>query len=195
MLIYIGTFDLHGIRAKWEIVRKLCGLTAIGPTLDWARRCTADELPTSFDLVELDKDQTLSGRVWFKFRLLVGRIPTLVRRCGISRGVESIIVVTQGLLYIREMGTLAWLSSRYESIRSEFAGLPHTVAYKVLGEFGFDTHLGPVSPSKLVIRLCFLLYKWYKASWLVSSRRRWMKIFKIFFGFLGFLSSFSPCPW
>lgn len=40
-------------------VGKLCGPTAIGPTPDRARRFAADELPTSFVLVESNKDQTL----------------------------------------------------------------------------------------------------------------------------------------
>ena len=41
-----------------------------------------------------DKDQTLGGRVWIKFRLLVSRIHTLVGRCGILGGVESVVVMT-----------------------------------------------------------------------------------------------------
>ena len=70
-LMYIGTFDNHGIQANWEIIGKLCGLTAMGPTPDRARQFAADELPISLDLVESDKDQTLGGRVWIKFRLSV----------------------------------------------------------------------------------------------------------------------------
>ena len=54
----------------------------------------AGELPIILDLVELDKDQTLDSRVWVKFRLSVSRIPTLVKRCGILGGVESVVVVT-----------------------------------------------------------------------------------------------------
>ena len=81
--------------AKWEIVRKIVCPTAIGPTPDRARRCAMDELPISLDLVESDKDHTLAGRVWIKFRISIGRIPTLVRRCRISGGVvESIVVPT-----------------------------------------------------------------------------------------------------
>ena len=77
-----------------RLLGNLCGPTAIGPTPDPARRCATDKLLRSLDLVESDEDQTLGGRVWIKFRLLVGRIPTLVRRCGILGGVESVVVVT-----------------------------------------------------------------------------------------------------
>ena len=62
-LMHIRTFDNHGICAKWKIVRKLCGLTAMGPTPDRARRFATDELPISLDLVESNNDQTLGGRV------------------------------------------------------------------------------------------------------------------------------------
>ena len=70
-LMYIGTFDNHDIRAKWDVIGKLCGPTAMGPTLDRAQQFAADELPINLDLVESDKDQTLGGRVWIKFRLLI----------------------------------------------------------------------------------------------------------------------------
>ena len=55
-LMYIGTFDNHGIRAKWEIIEKLCGPIAMGLMPDRARRFAVDELPLSLDLVESDKD-------------------------------------------------------------------------------------------------------------------------------------------
>ena len=73
--MHISTFDNHGIRAKWEIVEKLCGPTTMGPTLDRARRFAADELPISLNLVDLDKDQTLDDRVWIESRLLVWQVP------------------------------------------------------------------------------------------------------------------------
>ena len=55
-----------------------------------------DELPTSLDLVEFDKDQTLGGRVWVRFNSnsRFGTIRTLVRRCGVPGGVEFIVVMT-----------------------------------------------------------------------------------------------------
>ena len=56
MLMYVGTSDLHGIRAKWEIVEKLCGQTAMGPMPDQALQRAAVELPISFDLVKSEKD-------------------------------------------------------------------------------------------------------------------------------------------
>ena len=77
-----------------KLLGKLCGPIVIGPMPDRARRYAADELPTSHVLVELDKDQTLGSIIWTKFRLPIGRIPMLVRRCGIPGGVESIVVVT-----------------------------------------------------------------------------------------------------
>ena len=76
-----------------RLLGKLYSPIAIGPTPDRARLCDADELPISLDLVELDKEKTLSGKFWIKFRLSVGRIPMLVRRCGIPGGVESVVVV------------------------------------------------------------------------------------------------------
>ena len=48
----------------------------------------------SLDMIESDKDQTLGGRVWIRSRLPVGRVLTLIRRCGILGGIESILVVT-----------------------------------------------------------------------------------------------------
>ena len=77
-----------------RLLGKLCGSTAIGPTPDRARQCAVDELPTSLDLVSQIRIKLLVIRAWIKFRLSVGRIPTLVRRCGISGEVESIVVVT-----------------------------------------------------------------------------------------------------
>jgi hypothetical protein len=82
------------IKAAQWMLGKLCGLNAIGPMPDRAQRYVANELPTSLDPVESDKNQTLCGRVWIKFRLLVGRILMLVRRYGIPGGVESVVVVT-----------------------------------------------------------------------------------------------------
>ncbi|RWR85047.1 histidine biosynthesis bifunctional protein hisIE, chloroplastic [Cinnamomum micranthum f. kanehirae] len=74
-----------------RLLGKLCGPTAIGPMPDRAWRCAADELPISLDLVQSDKDQTLCDRVWIKFRLPVGRYPTLVRRCEIPEGVGALL--------------------------------------------------------------------------------------------------------
>ena len=72
--MYIGTFDNHGIHAKWEIVGKLCDSTAMRPMPDQARQFAADELPINLDLVESDKNQILGNRVWIKFRLPVWQI-------------------------------------------------------------------------------------------------------------------------
>ena len=93
MLIYIGTCDSLGIRAKWEMLGNLCSPNAIGPMPDWDRLCAANELPTNLDLIELNEDQTLGGRVWISFRLPLSRIPTPVNKCGIPWGIESILVV------------------------------------------------------------------------------------------------------
>ena len=78
----------------WCYVAKLCGLIAIGPTLDQARRYATDELLTSLDIVDSNKDQTLDSRVWIMFKFMFGKILALVKRCGIPGGVESIVVVT-----------------------------------------------------------------------------------------------------
>ena len=88
-LMYIGMFDNHGICAKWEIVEKLCGPTAMGPTPNRAQRFAVDELPISLDLVESNKDQTLSGGVWMKLKLSVWQVSHVVKRFGIPGEVES----------------------------------------------------------------------------------------------------------
>ena len=46
-----------------RLLGKLYGPTAIGPMPDRALRYAADELLTSLDLEESDKDQNLGGRV------------------------------------------------------------------------------------------------------------------------------------
>lgn len=56
-------------------IENLCGPTAMVPTPNRVRRCAVDELPTNFDLVESEIDQTLANRVWIKFRLLVWQNP------------------------------------------------------------------------------------------------------------------------
>ena len=67
-----------GARSWNAKLGKLCSPTTIGPMPYRAQLCAVDELPTSLNLVESDKHQTLRGRVWIKFRLSVGKILTLV---------------------------------------------------------------------------------------------------------------------
>lgn len=57
-----------------RLLGKLCCPIVVGPTLDRARRFAADELSISFDLVESDNDQTIRGKVWIEFRLLVWQV-------------------------------------------------------------------------------------------------------------------------
>ena len=65
----MSNFDTFVI--SMVIVEKMCGPTAMGTKPDRARLCAANELPTCLNLVESNKDQTLGGRVWIRFKFLV----------------------------------------------------------------------------------------------------------------------------
>ena len=52
-------------------VGKVCGPTTTVPMPNQARRSATDELQIGLDLVDSDRDQTLSGKVWIRIKLLV----------------------------------------------------------------------------------------------------------------------------
>ena len=78
MLLPVGLIGIHDVHGS---AGRLCGPTSMGPTPNRARRCTADELLISLDLVEPDYDQTLTLESRSNLDSRFDRIPTAVRRC------------------------------------------------------------------------------------------------------------------
>ena len=66
------------IFSRGTIIGKLCASSGMGPMTDPVHWFAADKMSISLAQVELDKGNTLSGKVWIKSRF--DKFPTLVKR-------------------------------------------------------------------------------------------------------------------